>query len=377
MKRVRKIIITLVLVLILFTENVSAAKVEDTMQAVWIATVYNIDFPYTKDDAKAQQKEFIDRLDQLEALGINTVIVQVRPKADALYKSKINPWSDVLTGVQGKDPGYDPMAFMIEEAHSRGMQFHAWLNPYRVTTPGLDVKKLIKTHPARLNPKWLIKHNNALYYNPASKEVKKHIVDSVKEIVENYAVDAIVFDDYFYPSYYPLPKGEDKDGKVANNRRKHVNDLIKQVSEVIKKTKEDVLFGISPGGIWKNKSDDPTGSDTSGNQSYYSVYADSRAWIKNGWIDYISPQIYWEIGHKSADYETLVKWWSNQVEGTKVQLYISHGIYRDVVAKQIDKQFKINKKYSQVTGSIYYNLNTLLANKNCQKKIAKNNGKKF
>ena len=353
---------------------VQAATNEDDMRGVWISTVYNLDYPSTKNNITSQQNEFIEKLDQLQAIGINTVFVQVRPKADALYASSINPWSDVLTGVQGKNPGYDPMAFMIEETHKRGMEFHAWLNPYRVTTTGTDLTALSTNHPARLNPSWIFSYNNALYYNPELEEVKQHIVDTVKEIVTYYDVDGIHFDDYFYPSSYPLPSGEGKDGAVANARREAINDMVKRVGQSIKTLNstynKSVKFGISPPGIWKNSSSDVTGSNTSGRESYYAVFADCRTWIQNEWIDYIAPQIYWQTGHSKADYETLVKWWSNEVKGTKVKLYIGQGIYTDAVATEIDTQLAINKKYSEVNGSIYFSLKDLLNNRqSCKDKI--------
>ncbi|NLT94582.1 MAG: family 10 glycosylhydrolase [Clostridia bacterium] len=370
MKKIIYIMIFLILVTFCFTFNIWAAAERPKMEAAWMATVFNIDFPSTKNNVAAQKNEYIEKIEGLKSIGINTVIVQVRPKADALYKSDINPWSDVLTGTQGQYPGYDPLAFMIEEAHKRGMALHAWLNPYRVTTSGTDLSKLSPNHPARLHPEWLISCNNALYYNPEIEGVKEHIIASVKEIVENYDVDGIHFDDYFYPSDYPLPPGEKKDGTVANARRQHVNDLVRRVSETIKSTNDKVLFGISPMGIWKNSTSDPTGSSTSGKESYYSVYADTRTWIKEQWIDYVVPQIYWETGNKAADYETLVKWWANEVNGTDVDLYIGHGLYKDVVLKEIDTQLKINRQYPQVKGSFYYGLGNLLANKlGCIEKI--------
>ncbi len=350
--------------------HIFASTPPQDIRAVWLTTVFNIDYPSTKNNITAQKEEFIKKIDELKAVGLNTVVVQVRPKADALYKSSINPWSDVLTGKQGQDPGYDPMAFMIEEAHKRGMAFHAWLNPYRVTTQGTDVNTLALDHPARKNPSMVFSYNNALYYNPESAEVKKHIVDTVVEIVKNYKVDGIHFDDYFYPSNYPLPQGEGKDGVVANSRRTHVNDMVEQVGAAVKRTNKQVLFGISPVGIWKNRTSDSTGSSTGGYESYYGVAGDTRTWIKNEWIDYVVPQIYWETGHKLADYETLVSWWSNEVRGTKVKLYIGHGIYRDVVATQIDTQLLINQKYPEVRGSFYFSTKDLLANRQgCREKI--------
>lgn len=351
-----------------------AQNFENDMRAVWISTVYNLDYPSTKNNITAQQNEFNEKLDALKAIGINTVIVQVRPKADALYASSINPWSDVLTGTQGKNPGYDPLAFMIEAAHIRGMSLHAWLNPYRVTTSGTDLSTLSETHPARLNPSWTFSYNNALFYNPEVEGVKEHIVNTVKELVTNYDLDGIHFDDYFYPSNYPLPAGEGKDGPVANARREAVNDMVKRVSRTIKSINaaysKSVSFGISPPGIWKNSKSDTTGSNTSGREAYYALYADSRTWIQNGWVDYIVPQIYWKIGYSIADYETLVKWWSNEVKGTKVKLYIGQGIYTDDVAKEIGNQLSINKKYTDVKGSIYFSLRDLLNNRqSCKTQI--------
>ncbi|WP_054742503.1 family 10 glycosylhydrolase [Cellulosilyticum ruminicola] len=378
MKSKMKKLVSLMLVMLLVLAGINVYAVPNAAaekRAVWISTVYNLDYSSTKNNIEAQKNEFYDKLSQLKSIGINTVIVQVRPKADALYKSSINPWSDILTGTQGKDPGYDPLAFMVSAAHEKGMAIEAWLNPYRVTTSGTNVNALNSLHPARLNPSWVFAYNNALYYNPEVEGVKQHIVDTVTEIGSNYDVDGIHFDDYFYPSSYPLPSGEGKDGVVANTRRHHINDMISRVHTAIanvnKAYAKNITFGVSPAGIWKNSTTDSTGSATNGNQSYYSVYADTRTWIQNGWIDYVAPQIYWETGHKLADYETLVKWWSNEVAGTNVKLYIGQGIYRDAVATQIDTQLGINKNYSQVKGSIFFSLRDLLNNRgNCKTKIA-------
>jgi uncharacterized lipoprotein YddW (UPF0748 family)/uncharacterized protein YraI len=363
MRKIYSFITLFVAFVIFISPKVQATVIQEDTRAVWVSTVYNLDYPKTKNDVEGQKQEFIKMLDTLKQNGINAVVVQVRPKADALYQSQINPWSDVLTGVQGLYPGYDPMTFMIEETHKRGMEFHAWLNPYRVTTSGTDLNVLSSNHPARMNPDWTFTYNNAIYYNPAKEEVKAHIVATVTEIVTNYKVDAIHFDDYFYPSGYPLPAGETKDGPTANARRADVNDMIKKVSEAIKKTNPSVRFGVSPIGIWKNSKSDPTGSLTNGGESYYNVYADTRTWIKNEWIDYVVPQIYWEIGHALADYETLVKWWVNEVKGTNVTLYIGHGIYKDAVAKEIGVQLAMNQNYSQIKGSFYFSLRDLVNNR--------------
>ena len=342
-------------------QEVYAADHTD-MRAVWISTVYSADYPSTINNEEAQKNEFIQKLEQAQALGLNTVVVQVRPKGDAFYESELNPWSAVLTGVQGMDPGYDPMAFMIKETHKRGMEFHAWMNPYRITTSGTDLAALSADNMARQNPDWILSYGGAMYYNPAKEEVQDYICDTVEEIVENYDVDAIHFDDYFYPSNYPLPEGETRDGETANERRDHVNDLIRSVYKTIKKADPSVEFGISPMGIWKNSISDPDGSATRGTEGYYSVFGDAKTWVEKGWVDYIVPQIYWEQGNSAADYETLVKWWSDVVKGTGIKLYIGHGIYKDVVAAEIAGQMEVNEKYD-VSGSFFFSLRDLLSNR--------------
>ena len=340
------------------------------MYAAWITTVYNADWPSSKNNPEAQKREMINTLDNLKDVGINTVMFQARPKADALYKSDINPWSDVLTGTQGKDPGYDPLAFVISEAHKRGMKVHAWLNPYRVTTSGTDLNALAPNNPARQHPDWVLSHDGRLYYNPELPQVKQHIYDTVAEIVRNYDVDGIHFDDYFYPANYPLPAGEGRDGQVANARRNHVNEMVLGVKNTIKNIKSNVEFGVSPSGIWKNKDSDPNGSDTRGKESYYSDYADTVTWIKNNYVDYVVPQLYWNIGLNVADYSKLVNWWSNQVNGSNVDLYIGQGIYKDVVASEIDRQLQLNETYPQIKGSVFYSTSDILSNRQgCRDKI--------
>lgn len=362
----KKIIAFAVILTLVFCAQVQSAYADinrNDMRAVWVSTIFNLDYPSTKNNENAQKQEFITMLDKLQSAGINTVMVQVRPKGDAFYPSEINPWSESLTGVQGKDPGYDPMAFMISETHKRGMSFHAWLNPYRVTSTSTDLTTLSEDNPAMQHPEWLIEYKGGLYYNPDLPAVKQHIVDTVIEIVQNYDVDGIHFDDYFYPSNYPLPEGESKDGTVANARRENVNEMVALVNQTIKTLKPNVLFGISPMGIWKNSTSDPTGSATNGSEAYYSVYSDCREWIEDGTVDYIVPQIYWEIGYKIADYETLVKWWSNEVRNTGVTLYIGQAAYREPVAKQMGQQLLINQKYSNVKGSVYFRATDIMANR--------------
>lgn len=342
-------------------QEVYAADATD-MRAVWISTVYSADYPSTTNNEDAQKNEFIQKLEKAQEMGLNTVVVQVRPKGDAFYESELNPWSAVLTGVQGMDPGYDPMEFMIEETHKRGMEFHAWMNPYRITTSGTDLSALSSDNMARQHPDWIITYNGAMYYDPANEEVQEYICDTVEEIVENYDVDAIHFDDYFYPSNYPLPEGEDRDGDVADERRSNVDTLIKKVYKTIKNADSSVEFGISPMGIWKNSTSDAEGSATRGSEGYYTVYGDARKWVEKGWVDYIVPQIYWEQGNAYADYETLVEWWSDVVEGSGVKLYIGQGIYKDTVAAEIVEELEVNENYN-VDGSFFFSLRDLLNNR--------------
>ena len=332
---------------------------EEEMRGVWVASVYNIDFPSVSNvgNVSAQKAEFSEKLDRYKAAGLNTVIVQIRPKNDALYNSEINPWSDVLTGSQDGYPQYDPLEYMVEETHKRGMKIHAWLNPYRVTTSGTDVSVLADKNAAKKHPDWLISHNNALYLNPALEEVQDFICDTVEEILVNYDVDGIHLDDYFYPDEYPLTNG-DGDGPEADQRREDINSLIRKVHETVEMYGDnDVEFGVSPAGIYKNT------VDFKGSQTYYNGYADTLEWIENGWVDYIVPQIYWETNHSTAPYEEVVKWWDKQVEGTDVELYIGEGLYKDVIAGEIGSHLEICGKYDNVSGNIYYSSKDLLNNR--------------
>ncbi|CEN79735.1 family 10 glycosylhydrolase [Paraclostridium sordellii] len=363
-------IISFICFLCFFNKVDSIYANENYVNAAWITTVYNSDWPKNKNNIFEQKKQMVDILDNLKDAGINTVMFQARPKGDALYSSQINPWSDVLTGKQGINPGYDPLRFVIDEAHKRGMKVHAWLNPYRVTTSGTNLDVLSDNNPAKQHPQWTIVHDERIYLNPELNEVKQLIYRTVDEIVTNYNVDGIHFDDYFYPSNYPLPSGQGRDGEVANQRRNHINEMIAGVKNTIKQVNPNVKFGVSPSGIWKNKESDVNGSDTRGKESYYSDYADTVNWIKNKYIDYIVPQVYWQIGYNIADYSKLTKWWSDKVKNSGVDLYIGQGIYKDEVANEIDQQLELNKQHSQIKGSVFYSTSDIILNrKGCRDKI--------
>lgn len=348
-------------------------------RAVWISSVVNIDWPSNPHLSKEMQKaEFVKILEESEEMGLNAVIVQIRPTADALYPSKINPWSKYLTGEQGKSPGYDPLAFMIEEAHKRNLEFHAWFNPYRVSMDSY-FENLVPEHPARQNPDWVVTYGGKLWYDPGLPAVRDHITESIMEVVCQYDIDAVHFDDYFYP--YPAVGQDFPDEKTYQTygddfadkedwRRHNVNLLIGQLSQAIKKEKPLVKFGISPFGIWKNKTSDPTGSDTNGSESYYTIYADTRTWIQEGWLDYIAPQIYWNIGYPPAAYEKLLNWWSNETAGKNIHLYIGQAVYKVGNnneawdnPEELPNQIKLNRTEPVVKGNIFFSHKDLIANR--------------
>ncbi|GCE19278.1 hypothetical protein KDK_30780 [Dictyobacter kobayashii] len=351
------------------------------MRGVWLATVANLDWPSRPGlPAAIQQQEFTALLDQIQGLHLNTVVVQVRPLADAFYPSHYAPWSQYLTGTQGQDPGYDPLAFMIAQAHQRRLAFHAWFNPFRVSNQE-NVLKLAANNPARQHPDWLVTYGGQLYYNPGLPDVRDFIINSIVEVVHNYAVDAVHLDDYFYP--YPVGQQDFPDQSIylhygahlfarkADWRRDNINQFIQQLSRQIKQVKPTVALGISPFGVWRNRAVDPTGSSTRATVTDYdSLYADTRTWIKHNWLDYIAPQLYWNIGFTVADYETLVRWWVNEVKGSHVQLYIGQAAYKInpggtgawADPEQLPDQLRINQRYELVRGSLFFRLKSLLRN---------------
>ena len=358
-------------------------KVEITNQefrSTWISTVYNLDWPSKKGlSIEDQKQEFVSLLDGLQKAGLNSVIVQIKPSADSFYPSTYGPWSEYLTGIQGQDPGYNPLAFMIEETHKRNMEFHAWFNPYRVSVKG-DIEALTEDHPARRNPNWVVSYGGKLYYNPGIPEVRQFVIDSILEVVKNYNIDGVHLDDYFYP--YP-EKGIDfldddlykTYKRLANEtkeewRRNNINDFIKNLYQSIKNEKADVVFGVSPFGIWRNKANDPKGSDTRGGvTSYDSLYADTKYWVENEWLDYIAPQIYWHFGYDRAEYRNLVNWWADLVKDKKTHLYIGHAAYKVEEGDtpwgnplEISNQIEYNRGIPQVKGSIFFRAKSILNN---------------
>lgn len=357
-----------------------AENLTEEFRAAWISTVYNLDWPSKQGLSQAQQKqEFISLLDGLKMAGLNSIIVQIKPSADSFYPSEYAPWSEYLTGIQGQAPGYNPLTFMIEETHKRNMEFHAWFNPYRVSVKD-DIEKLAENHPAGKNPDWVVSYGDRLYYNPGIPEVRQFVIDSILEVVRNYNIDGVHLDDYFYP--YPeknidfpddeLYKANKRfDGETKNQwRRNNINDFIENLYKSIKNMKADISFGISPFGIWRNKADDLKGSDTDGAiTSYDSLYADTKYWVENKWLDYIAPQIYWHFGYDKADYAKLVDWWADVVKDYGVRLYIGHAAYKVEDGNtpwgnplEIINQIQYNRNIPQIKGSIFFRAKSIIDN---------------
>jgi uncharacterized lipoprotein YddW (UPF0748 family) len=308
------------------------------MRGMWIATVANIDWPAAPGQSAADaQAELAGLLDTAADWGLNTVFFQVRPTADALWPSPHEPWSQWLTGVPGQDPGWDPLGFAVREAHARGLALHAWFNPYRVATHE-DPARLAEGHPVRDRPEWAVPYGGRLYYNPGIPEVRAFVQDAMMHAVESYDIDGVHWDDYFYP--YPVA-GEVFDDDAAFRehgggfgdrgdwRRHNIDLLVREMRERVRAVRSGIPFGVSPFAVWRNSSTDPLGSDTRGGvQTYDDLYADVRTWVREGWLDYVVPQVYWHIGHSAADYATLVRWWSDVADGTGVALYIGEALYK-------------------------------------------------
>ncbi len=307
------------------------------LRAAWIATVANIDWPSKPGlPGDEQRQEFIVRLDKLKELGCNAVIVQVRPASDALYDSKMEPWSHYLTGEQGvaPDPYYDPLVFMVEETHKRNMEFHAWFNPFRAL---MDSRNNINpaNHVTHKHPDWIISYGGKSYIDPGIPDARAYVVSVITDVVKRYDIDAVHLDDYFYPyrvagkqfgdgkSYAAFGDGMDKD----DWRRNNVNQFIADLGGRIKYVKPYVKFGISPFGVWRNSNKDPNGSATkAGTTCYDDLYSDVLLWMQKGWIDYLMPQLYWEHNHRSASFTTLLPWWYGHCY--KRHVYYGLGVYR-------------------------------------------------
>ncbi|AWV98965.1 glycoside hydrolase family 10 protein [Arcticibacterium luteifluviistationis] len=360
--------------------NIKTSIPKSEFRGAWVATIANIDWPSQKGlNSETQKKEFQDIVKHHKKRGINALLVQVRAASDAFYAKSKEPWSEWLMGEQGKGPQpfYDPLEFMIEEAHQEGLEFHAWLNLNR--GKHRLAGSVMPNHLIYTKPEWFISYGDYELYNFGLPEVRSYIIDVVMNIVREYDVDGIHFDDYFYPykvtgleledhaAFAKYPNGF---RSIEDWRRNNIDLVIKGISDAIKREKSWVSFGISPFGVWRNKSDDPLGSETRGGQpSYDLLFADTRKWAMEGWIDYIAPQIYFPFEHNLVPYGTLTDWWTKN--HGKAKLYIGHGVYRVEAnsstkawkdPNQIPRQLDYNRYSSGVDGSIFYNTNTFIKN---------------
>jgi uncharacterized lipoprotein YddW (UPF0748 family) len=353
---------------------------DNEFRGVWIATVDNIDWPLKgMVNVDSQKAEFIRQLDMHKQNGMNAVVVQVRPAADAFYPSPYEPWSQWLTGVQGRPPSpyYDPLQFMINEAHKRGFEFHAWLNPYRADF-NVGVSSIAPNHITRIHPEWFLTYGDKKYFDPSNKKAQEFVVNVVRDIVSHYKVDAIHMDDYFYPyriagKEFPDEAAYKRSGSRLSKddwRRSNVDSIIRMISTAIKEEKPWCKFGISPFSVWRNKDKDPDGSDSKAAQTNYDdLYADILLWLKKGWIDYVAPQLYLEIGNNKIDYEKMLDWWSKHSYGRHI--YIGHGIYRADERSaawknpnELPNQIKLLRRYPNVQGSIYFSSTSFNRNPN-------------
>ncbi|WKN43241.1 glycoside hydrolase family 10 protein [Tunicatimonas pelagia] len=349
-------------------------------RGVWVATVGNIDWPSsTSLTTEEQQREFIELVAFHKANGMNALIVQIRPSADALYQSNYEPWSQWLTGVEGRSPNpiYDPLEFMIGECRRQQMEFHAWINPFRAIFNYLK-GDISEQHIFFDHPEWVVPYGKHSYLDPGLPEVRQHVLNVVMDVVNRYDIDGVHFDDYFYPyridslSFLDetsfIRYGEQFD-TIADWRRDNVNQFIQSVHDSIEAVKPEIRFGISPFGVWRNAEDDPLGSDSRAAQtSYDDLYADVITWLKNGWIDYVAPQLYFGIGFELADYQKLLDWWVKNTYGR--QLYIGHATYKIGLPEdslwsnpyQIIDQISLNRKSFQVDGSVFFSARSFKEN---------------
>jgi len=366
-----------------------AAQTEP-VRGVWLTTVSRLDWPpissVTASPAlriRQQQQALTAKLDKLHSLGINTVFFQVKPDGTALWRSRILPWSDTLTGNIGQDPGYDPLQFILDEAHKRGMKVHAWFNPYRVSTNTKPATVTALNNTLQLQPAsvfvlhrdWIRTASDRFVLDPGIPAARDWITSIVAEVVSNYAIDGVQFDDYFYTETAASPLNDSATfrqygagfASKADWRRHNTQLLIEQVSHTIKQLKPGVEFGVSPAGVWRNLSHDAAGSDTRGAAAYDEAYADTRRWVQLGLLDYIAPQLYWPFARQAARYDVLARWWANVVQPTHTRLYIGVALYKVGEASksepdwtvqggvpELKKQLDLNESLPHIDGTILF-----------------------
>ena len=360
----------------------------EEFRGVWIATVKNLDWPSRPGMTKeAQQAELVKIFDGVKEMGFNTVILQVRPMADTFWPSKLEPWSVYLTGTPGKNPGYDPLGFAVEEAHKRGLKIHAWFNPFRVTAD--KTQKPAENSPAEKHKDWVIKYGDGMIFDPGNPAARKHITAVITEAAAKYDVDGVHLDDYFYP--YPQVKNgkeiplDDKKSfkkyaakgqKLEDWRRQNINIFISDLRKSIKAAKPGIQFGISPFAVWRNADECPGGSDTTGFSSHDKLFTDVNAWLDRGYLDYVAPQIYWEFGHRQKPFDKVLAWWTNKISSVEnpPALYAGIAAYKDGApfkAGEIEKQIK-HARENGAGGFIYFRAKFVLDEKSTLKNRIKN-----
>ncbi len=361
------------------------------LRGVWITTVQNLDWPsaaaitLANDNERIQacKEELIALLDRAVSMNMNAVFFQVSPEADAFYRSEIVPWSRYLTGTFGKDPGFDPLQFAIEEAHRRNLELHAWFNPYRVSlSTGLNTINTLKIEKSvyREHPAWIKTASNRYVVDPGIPNAREWVIRRVMEVASNYDVDGVHFDDYFYyesstsklndkKTYETYNKGQFSN--IGDWRRNNTYLLVRELSEQIRKEKPWIKFGISPSGIWGNKSEHPEGSNTTGSYTNYeSCFADTKKWVEEELIDYIAPQVYYTFANTRASYGEVVNWWAGVVSGKAVHLYIGQALYKinddsdkwfkgANAVREFTNQVKMNAVHEMVSGSILFRAKNL------------------
>lgn len=341
-------------------------------RGAWVATVSNIDWPLDRKASSGEQiAQLVEEMQRLKDAGINAVFFQIRTECDALYDSKLEPWSYYLTGTQGKAPYpyYDPLEYAVAEAHRLGMELHAWFNPYRASRPNGGYKAAMN-HVTNTHPEWLLDFKGYKMLNPALPEVKRFVLEIVSDVLHRYDVDGIHFDDYFYP-YEPKISNEDSldfikyKGSFQNIddwRRNNINSLMASIYDSVKAIKPYVKFGISPFGIVENKY-----AGTSGFNSYDVLYCDPLTWLKDKTVDYITPQLYWEIGHTKADYARLLPWWSSVSKDRHLYIGLFSGKfaardYKGGTSTVIYDQMKMNNSDKGVLGEVFFSSKSISKN---------------
>ena len=345
---------------------VTVAQQKREMRGAWIQCVNG---QFQGLGTQKMQQTLSYQLDELQKDGVNVIIFQVRPECDALYESSIEPWSRFLTGQQGKAPVpyWDPLQWMIEQCHQRGMELHAWINPYRARTKTTTV--LAANHIKNRKPQNCFEYDGLTILNPGIAENRDYICEVARDIVTRYDIDGIHMDDYFYP--YPAAGQQiPDDAQYRQNsngikdrgdwRRYNVNLFIEQFYKTVHQAKPWVKVGISPFGIYRNKRSSSIGSNTNGLQNYDDLYADIMLWVNNGWLDYCVPQIYWEIGNKAADYETLIRWWNQYagkrplVIGEDVERTVKYADPQNPSQHQLPAKIKLHLQLPNVKGTVLW-----------------------